>query len=631
MKKKYSLLILFLLISFQLFAQPFSEVAIESGVDIFCDTPTLMGGGVAIFDHNQDGLEDMYITGGLNPDQLYINKDLGRFEPLDDPVFDITSGTVTAGVCTGDIDNDGIREIFVYSSTPAEFRFFSPGRNYLFKQTDDGTYEEIALDIGLTDTMFTMGASFGDYNLDGYLDLYVVNYLVEPRSEKDSTGQDIFTHICWENQFYINNGDGTFTNQAALLELDDAGCALAGAFTDLNNDHYPDLMLANDFGAYIEPNAAYVNNYPDNSFSDISISSGLDAQMFGMGIAIGDFDEDLDFDYYITNIGRNVFFENNGDLTFSDITTRTNTENINADSLYAISWGCNFADFDNDSDLDLFVANGFVPTADFILGNKHDPNLLYRNNGDGTFTDIAPESGVDQGEVCRGSAVFDMDGDGDLDIVTIVADAFGEATNPYSFIYRNDLDDDNNWVKVDLEGRYCNRDAYGSKVIVYAAGRAFLREVGGGSSHTSQNSSIVHVGLGNINEIDSVEIFWVGGNRQVVKEVALNATLEIVERQWNVGVSTNNYHFDSRIYPSILTPNDALKIETSTPLKALRLFDMNGRLLGEINRLKSTRNSYELEVTDFTKQTVKLYSGVYFLELESVNGVRQTDKIILTQ
>ncbi len=578
---KYSLTIsyLIMLLAFLDLNAQFSEISESAGVNIFCDTPTFMGGGVAVFDYNNDGWEDFYISGGLNKDQLFVNNGDGTFEDLSEEIgLSVTGNTITAGVCTGDIDNDGIREIFVYSTMPAEFNVMTPAVNYLFKQNEQGILENIAPSIGIADTAFTMGASFGDYNLDGYLDLFVANYIIEPRSETDSSGNEIFTHLCWDNHFYVNNGDGTFTESAIDLGLSNSGCALAVAFTDLNNDHISDLYLANDFGEYILPNAAYLNEYPNEGFSDISLSSGLDAQMFGMGIAVGDYDNDLDLDYYITNLGRNILYRNDGNNIFTDVATEAGVENTYAEDLLATGWGCNFADFDQDGNLDLFVANGYVPTADFIQANEVDPNFLYMNNGSGNFTNFANEFGVGNTEINRGSAVADLDNDGDLDIITVTADAFEFSENPHSFIYRNDISNANNWLKVKLNGVASNKDAFGAKVLAHAGSLVQLREIGGGESHASQNSSIAHFGLSDYsNNLDSVEVYWPGGKRQVIYDVPGNQQLEIIESDTATNInqiSTNEIN----VYPNLLSTKDVLNI-TGESIRRVKIFDTQGAII----------------------------------------------------
>ncbi len=611
---KHLIAVLFF-VSFNVCSQ-FSEISNEAGIETHCYTPLYMGGGVATFDFNNDGWEDIYITGGINSDAIYINNGDGTFEKKGNEIgLFVTLNSITTGVTTGDIDNDGVREIFVYCSMPTNFTFITPTENFLFKQNEDGTLTDISEQAGIIENNYTMAASFGDYNLDGYLDLFVANYLIQPQMETDSLGNITFTHLCWDNQMYVNNGDGTFTEQSINLNLSNSGCALAATFTDLDFNHIPDIYLANDFGEFITPNAAYLNNFPEDNFTNVAETAGLNAGIYGMGIATGDFDNDLDLDYYVTNIGRNVFFENNGNLIFSDISTETYTENTYADSLFATGWGCNFADFNNDSHLDLFVSNGHIPAADFIATNEVDPNKLYLNNGDKTFTDFSSEWNIDKTDINRGSAIADFDNDGDIDIINVTIHAFEEPEGTNSFLFRNDQNNNNNWIKVKLTGVFSNRDAFGSKIIVHTPNQSFLREIGGGSSHASQNSSIAHFGLGSISQIDSIEVFWVGGKRQVETNISTNQTLNIIEQEFSTS-NESSPTIQASLFPNILSSNTQFTVESDNIIKSIFLKDINGRIIATNSKIKSKNFSYTLG--QLTNKAIS--SGIYLLEINFLDS-----------
>lgn len=608
-------------------AQTFTEVAIQSGIDHVYDPAAMMGGGAAFLDYNGDGWEDIYLTGGKSiNDKLYENNQDGSFTDVSYKLNQFDTLSHTSGVICGDIDNDDIPELFVYCTMPAEFQFFLPAPNYLLKLNEEGTYDEIAFASGIQDTMFTMGASFGDYNLDGFLDIYVVNYILEPMAYEDSLGNTVFDHICWENQLYKNNGDGTFTNVAQELGLADNGCALATAFTDLNNDHIPDIYLANDFGEFLQPNIAWINNHPNESFTDISVSSGLDIGFYAMGIAVGDYDEDLDLDYYVTNLGRNAFLQNDGFSNFTEIATETNTENTHTYDDYgnqylATSWGCHFGDYDNDTDLDLFVTNGQVPAADFIATWFQDPNQLYRNNGDGTFTNIATEAGVDNKGISRGSAHGDYDNDGDLDILVtaLVPDIY--EGDPKFKLYRNDLNNNYNWLKVKLKGTINNRDGFGSKVIAYADGRALLRESDGGSSHTSHHSNIIHFGLGDIEEVDSIEVIWPGGDDQWLYNIDVNQLLWIEEDTSTV-VGIEDFGLDGSVavYPTLLDLDGRMEVRLEgnfgNEAYLIELIDVSGRTVFA-SPYQTLSSGMMINLSD---QIAALSKGIFLMKIRSANG-----------
>ena len=607
-----------------LIAQGFTDISIESGVENYSQVPYLMGGGAAFFDYNNDGWEDIYVTGGLKNDRLYENNGDGSFTDISEAVgLSITETNVTAGVCVGDIDNDGNKELFVYSSSALNWAGFNPGYNYLLQLNADGVYEDIAQSAGIIDTMFTMGASFGDFNLDGFLDLIAVNYVDEINNyeEYDSA----FYHLCYDNQFYINNGDGTFTESAQALGLANTGCALATAFTDLNFDHNIDIYVANDFGEFILPNYAYLNNYPYAGFTDISASSGLDIGLYGMGIAIGDYDEDLDLDYYVTNLGRNVLLNNNGDMTFDDVTTAADTENTNSGDFFSTSWGCMFMDYDNDSQLDLFVSNGEIPAVDFIETNEIDPNKMFHNNGDGTFTDESVNLGLAQSNVCRGAAYSDFDNDGDLDLYVVSIDVDEDATI-HSYLLRNDIENNNNWLKVKLQGINANRDGYGAKVIVHAESRSLLKEIDGGSSHTSHNSSIAHFGLGDIQTIDNVEIIWPGGRQQIINDVATNQLLEVLEDTTKLVNISSVDNIRTTVYPSSLKNNELINIESNSLIKKVELFTVDSKLHSNV-LINEPIHKFSIPINSLNDEQT-LAKGMYLLKIELETGFFNSKIII---
>jgi hypothetical protein len=292
--------------------------------------------------------------------------------------------------------------------------------------------------------------------------------------------------------------------------------------------------VANDFGEYNSyPNALFRNNYPSASFSSIGAQSRFNRRMFGMGIAPGDFNEDGLMDYYVTNIGTNSLFTNNGNGTFSDLALNLGVDLTWGlqDSLRKTTWGCNFFDYDNDSYLDLYVAAGYV-NAFLPLTIIRDSSVLFRNNSSGGFTNVSLQSGLASPIANRGSAIFDYDNDGDMDLLVNhsrmqIFSVLGLTQNFH--MYRNNNNNNNYWLKVKLRGTRNNRDAYGSRVIIYFGNRRLIRELDGGSSHASLNSSMLHFGLGNATSLDSLEVHWPGGGVQTLYNVNTNQTLTIIQ------------------------------------------------------------------------------------------------------
>ena len=315
------------------------------------------------------------------------------------------------------------------------------------------------------------------------MDIYIGNLFGEPVSE--ILGEDGFPvpgggHPGSENFLYLNNGDMTFTNIAEEMGLTNGGTAWSVTFSDYDNDHDVDLHIANDFGMFVSPNALYRNN-GDGTFTDVSVESRTDYAILGMGIAIGDYNEDGWFDYYVTNMNTNVLLKNKQDGTFENTTDGSGVEDAGWEVIdkstgemgfvAAIGWGANFFDYDHDSYLDLFVANGSLnPLVEggTTVDTCYNLNTLYRNTGNGNFQ-LVRDSGVAHSTRGRGSVHFDYDNDGDLDMLVVVQNNFGGYTcieEPHALLYRNDSENMGNWLKVKTVGVEQNRDGMGARVNI---------------------------------------------------------------------------------------------------------------------------------------------------------------------
>jgi hypothetical protein len=484
-----------------------------------------MGGGIAVLDYNLDGFEDLYFTGGKNGDELYKNSGNGSFIRVSNYAgLRLTRFRNTMCVSVGDINNDGLRDLFVGT--------IRNERSLLYLNEGNGKFREISTEAGINDLGWAMSATFADVNLDGWLDLYVANYVKKDGVLLDDDRNVIgFDHDCFPNKLYLNNGDNTFQEVSSQLGTDNAGCALAVVSSDMDQDHYPDLYIANDFGEWVIPNSFLNNQYPQQSFLDESHNTGLNAAIYGMGIAVGDYDRNGMPDYYVTNLGKNVLYQNLGDNTFVDVAQEAGVDNTWFGDVFSTGWGTVFFDYDQDGHEDLFVSNGYIPSASFIDNTENDPNKLYRNLGDGTFEDVSDSYGMDSDLIGRGAVAGDLDNDGDLDLIVATNGESDEAGNV--LIYENDIQTSGNWLKIKLEGEFCNRDGLGSVVQLYSGTEIFYRELIGGSSHASQNSSILHFGLGAIDQIDSVMITWPGGTSQNYQDLNVNRLVYIKENDLN--------------------------------------------------------------------------------------------------
>ena len=484
----------------------------------------LMGGGAVFLDYDNDGWEDLFLTGGARQDRLYRNLFGEKFEEVTNLVGISKPGAViTNGAVAGDLDNDGFQDILVLT--------FKGQPNLLYKNMGNNRFKEVGQSAGITGRAWSMGAALGDINQDGYLDIYVINYIEENGiivDERDSVVG--FDHICSPNQLYLNNQDGTFTEVSQVYQADDIGCGLAVTLTDYDQDNDLDLYIANDFGAWIRPDQLLENNYPEVGFTNKSSQSGLDAAIYGMGIATGDYNRDGLLDYYVTNIGRNVLHQNLGAGLFEDVTDHTGVANTFAPDGNATSWGTFFFDYDHDGFLDLFVSNGFVSSAPFLNTSQNDPNKIFRGSPGFVFEDLSEDLQIANDWNGRGAAFSDFDNDGDLDIC--VATTFLDTGSPdqiFALFYENEVPKQGEWIKVILEGTISNKDAIGTKLKAWVDNKVFITEIQAGGSHASQNSRIAHFGLGPYHAIDSMIVIWPSGNIQKLEQVKTSSTYFLKE------------------------------------------------------------------------------------------------------
>ncbi len=594
--------------------QSFTEVSRSLGIDYSALPDFLMGGGAVFFDYNNDNNLDLFFTGGNRRDLLYRNNGDGTFTETGIAAGILeTEEYYTMGATSGDIDNDGDRDLLVVTAGRQQDQF---ARNLFYLNNGDGTFTEVGNSIGITHPSYSAAASFGDVNMDGYLDIYVANYVIaQGPIETDSEGNIIsFNPQCHPNFLYLNNGDGTFSEVAAQLGLDNTfegngGCGLAVTFTDFDEDGYPDVYLANDFGEWASSNKLYRNRYPDAQFADVSLETRMNIQMFGMGIAIGDYDEDQDLDYYVTNIRGNVLLQNQGNGTFMDRAESLGVDNVFTGDKFTTGWGAVFFDYNNDSYLDLALANGFVGTEPIISTAVRDEDKLYQNNGDGTFTDVSSIEGFNNAEINRGIIFGDYDNDGDLDVFVSVVEDF-ESIDPHMLLYRNDTDNGFNWLKVDLQGTKSNRDGYGAHIHLYADNRVLMREIDGGSSFASQSSSTAHFGLANIESVDSLQITWPGGNKQIVRDIEVNQSIVITEEVVTSTDENSRLQFNFTAVPNPFSKDVTIKYQLPSSQKVLfQLMDVLGRPVYSTALNIQPAGNHEIELKNFQGQP-GLYMGM---------------------
>jgi len=503
----------------------FVETSEAIGIDFFYLGLNENGGGAAFFDFDGDNDEDLWIVGGLNMDALYKNDGTGNFTNIaPEADLGITTNYVTTGVSTGDLDNDGWIDVVL-----STHRGVSPR---ILRNQGDGTFQDITPITGLEEYQsYSTSVILADANLDGLLDIYSTNYIEEEELVYNESQDSIigYAHTGQANHLFINLGDLHFMESASAYGLADKGCGLAASFTDYDQDNDQDLLIANDFGAWVLPNSLLENE--GLIFEEVGKITGTNQGIYAMGIAVGDYDNDLDLDYYITNIGANLLLENL-DHQFIELAEQRGVDNIeNEDRLFTVGWGAAFSDFDNDTDLDLYVVNGYVPTAPFLANSTDNRNVLFENDGTGQFNQVENQPQVESSKRGRGLAYADFDRDGDLDFVVINQNQNSNLNNKHLVeVYRNTSDTSPHWLQVELQGVISNRPAYGSQIIINVGNEQYLREYTGGfGSHASQHSVVAHFGLGSVDTVNNIQVRWPSGQVRDYGPIQADHRIKLIE------------------------------------------------------------------------------------------------------
>ena len=520
----------------------FRHVHGGSGQKYFVET---MGAGCAFFDCDGDGDLDLYAVNGAPlpefvgnetlTNRLYRNNGDGTFTDVTEraAVGDTGYGT---GCAIGDYDNDGDLDLYVTNYGP----------NLLYRNNGDGTFTDVTERAAVGDSYWGAGCAFLDYDNDGDLDLYVANYLDysldDPRIDlipyivdyRGARASDLKTYPHPHNfngapdRLYRNDGDGTFTDVAdAAGVANTEGKSLGVVVTDYDDDGDPDLYVANDMVG----NFLYRNN-GDGTFTDVGLISGVSynengQEEGGMGVDAGDYDNDGWMDLIVTNFQHETYtlYRNNGNGTFTDVSFASSTGRVTRPYL---GWGVGFFDYNNDGHSDLFAANGHVQdNIERLDGSTSYPqrNLLFHNNGDGTFADASLKSGDGMRLVkaSRGTAFGDYDNDGDVDLFVLNA-------NERADLLRNDGGNRNNYLTVRTVGTVSNRDGIGARIKVVSGRLKQVKEVRSGSSYLSQNDLRVHFGLGIRSTVDTLMIRWPSGTVQVLTDIPVNRVWTVTEQ-----------------------------------------------------------------------------------------------------
>lgn len=492
------------------------------GID-FRVVPALVGSGAAWCDYNNDGWLDIYIVNSalvrpapdaiLPKNTLYRNNGDGTFTDVTDAagVGDTGWGM---GCAFADYDNDGDADLYVTNYKA----------NLFYRNNGDGTFKRFSSGAGgIGHDGFGAGIAWGDYDGDGYLDLYIGNYI---EYTKVPQGDEVFFPYDFFGQaniLYLNKGDGGFINITDAAKVNGGfHLTLGVAAADYDADGDLDIYLAND----TDQNILYRNNgeltFTNTNQPDARSRTG-DIRS-GMGIAWGDYDTDGDLDIFVTNWldENNVLYRNRGDGTFTDVSAQSG---VFASGLGKTCWGTALFDADNDGDLDLFFSAGHIDPASWEAHGQAD--VFLQNNGDGTFTDISEAVGLREFNsygVGRGVAVGDYDADGDLDV--FIVNSGGKP-----MLLRNDGGNRRQWLQVRTVGTVSNRDGVGALVKVSAGDLHQIQQVTAGGSYLSQSSIDVAFGLAHHKRVDRIVIQWPSGIVQTLTDVPVNQRLVVLERE----------------------------------------------------------------------------------------------------
>lgn len=467
----------------------------------------VMSGGGSVGDLNNDGIADMFLpSGGVFPDRIYYGKPDHSFEEQVPVVHDATARYRGVGSTMGDFDGDGWMDIFI-TSLGDTTGSATHGAHRLYRNLGNGEYQEVAAAAGVDFSSDSVpdgfGSCFGDYDLDGDLDLFVTGW------ESSSFG----------NRLFRNEGDATFTDVTVASGISTTFMrGFSPRFVDLDGDRYPEILVAADFGT-----TAIFKNLRDGRFIDATVSLHPDKVHYGMGQAVGDFDGDLELDWYVTSIyfdapqdfipnGNRLYLFRPDAGKFQAVPPQNQVDNG------GWGWGTVAGDFDLDGDQDLAEVNGWTDNEWL-----DESTFLYLNDGNAVFTERSQACGFNSTGQGRGLVSFDYQNDGDLDLFVFGPD------EPVR-LYRNDLQGNRRWLRVDVDtsaNPNLAPDGFGTKVYVTSNGQEQVVSIDGGASYLGCNQMTALFGLLHDQSAEEVVVAWADGFRTVLRDVAADQILEV--------------------------------------------------------------------------------------------------------
>lgn len=542
----------------------FEDVSTSAGISITGPWSFKLG-GVSFYDFDNDGWDDLtFASKGDFPVKFFKNVS-GSFVEQD---FSLNITGHSKQVIWVDYDNDGDNDLFVTRLDDS---------NILYQNDGSFNFTDVTAAAGFSsDNLFTYGASFGDFNNDGFLDVFINN--------KDDSK-------VIPNMLFKNNGNGTFTDVSTSAQISGTGhLSFCSVFFDYNNDGYQDIYISND--RFPETNILYRNN-GDETFTDVSFSSGAGISANAMSTSIGDYNNDGWFDIYVTNTAEgNYLLKNNADGTFTDVATATGT------AFNSVSWGAVFFDAENDMDLDLYVSSMITDTNSGMLTSGFhlcDENTLYAIPTDAGFQNDAYAS--------FGNAIGDINNDGQADIAVS-----NEAPENHA-LWQNNSTTSNNWLKIKLEGVTSNKSGIGNRIEVFANGISQYRYTACGEGFLGQNSGYEFIGLADATSVDYIKITW---NKTGVTETITNITpnQSILIQEGNGVLSIEDTDITAvSIYPN---PSDTGIFYISnqvTGKKTIEVFNILGK---KIKTIRTEGNQIDLSEAS---------QGVYLLKIKLENRI----------
>jgi enediyne biosynthesis protein E4 len=519
----------------------FTDVTGSAGIHFLHNTgayggkllPETLGSGCAFLDYDADGWQDILLVNSMDwPGHKRQRTTLKLFKNNRNGTFtDVTKAAgldvelYGMGVAVGDYNNDGFPDIFITCV----------GQSHLFRNTGKGTFVDVTKASGLMGKQaLSTSAIWVDYDRDGFLDLFVCNYVrwsaehdvfcsLDGKNKSYCTPEAYRGDTCW---LYRNRGDGTFEDVTASSGIfDSSSKSLGVAILDCDDDGWPDLLVAND----TQPNKLY-RNLHNGKFKDIAVEAGLafsseGKARAGMGVDVADYDNSGKAGIVITNFDNEMIgLYRYGGKGYDDVAMQAG---IGPASKNTLGFGCVFFDANLDGLQEIAIANGHIDeTVRNIHGNVGYAQAaqLFQNLGGGQFRDVAPEigGGFDKPKVGRGLAIGDFDRDGDLDVLLTT-------NNDGAYLYRNDVVNSNRSIRFRLVGTKSNRDAIGAVVRIVVQGQRQMRMVRSGSSYLSQSELPVTFGIGQDQQIDHVEIEWPSGAKEEYKKLAPGKSYQVIE------------------------------------------------------------------------------------------------------